>query len=75
MRWLLVFAVVALADVLWTKYILAASERRAGAAALYSTGIVLAAAYTTLAYVDDPRYLVPAALGAFLGTYWTVKRG
>jgi hypothetical protein len=75
MKGLAVFAAVAVADVLWTLYILATSERRAALAAWCSTGIVLAAAFTTLAYVEDPRYLLPAGLGAWIGTYVTVRRG
>ena len=75
MKAALVFLAVALADVLWTRYILCASERRAVAAAVYSAGIVLVGGMTTLAYVDDPRYLVPAALGAIVGTWVTVRHG
>jgi hypothetical protein len=75
MKWLAVFLAVALADALWSRYILAASTRQAGIASLYSAGIVLVGGFTTLAYVDDPRYLLPAALGAVAGTYWAVRRG
>lgn len=74
MKALGVFLAVAVADWLWSRYILHAAARRAGAASLYSGGIVLVGGVTTLAYVADPRYLVPAAMGAVVGTYWAVKR-
>jgi hypothetical protein len=62
-------------DIMWARYIMAAADRRAGSAALYSGGIVLGGAAVTLAYVDSPWNLIPACLGAVAGTYWTVRRG
>jgi hypothetical protein len=70
-----VFLAVALADGLWTLYIVAAAARLPLPAALYSTGIVLTGAFVTLAYVRDRWYLLPAALGAFAGTYLSVLYG
>jgi hypothetical protein len=29
----------------------------------------------TLAYVDNAWNLIPACIGATVGTYWTVRRG
>jgi hypothetical protein len=75
MRHLLVFVAVALADALWTRYIVTASGHRPFAAANYSAGIILVGAFATLSYVDDPRYLVSACLGAWVGTWLTVRRG
>lgn len=71
----LAFLAMIAVDVLWAKYIMAASDRRALAAALYSCGIVLGGAVVTLAYVDNAWNLIPACIGATVGTYWTVKRG
>jgi hypothetical protein len=62
-------------DVMWARYIMAAADRRAGTAALYSCGIVLGGAVVTLAYVDSAWNLIPACIGATVGTYWTVRRG
>jgi hypothetical protein len=71
----LAFLAMIAVDIAWAKYIMAAADRRAGAAALYSGGIVLGGAITTLALVDSAWNLIPATLGAVAGTYWTVKRG
>lgn len=57
MKWIAVFLAVGVADWLWSKYIIAASAQRGGVAASYSAGIVLVGGLTTLAYVNDPRYL------------------
>jgi hypothetical protein len=75
MKPLLAFVAMIAVDMLWAKYIMAASDRRAFAAAAYSCGIVLGGAVVTLAYVDNPWNLIPACLGAMAGTYWCVRRG
>jgi hypothetical protein len=62
-------------DVMWARYIMAAADRRAWSAAIYSGGIVLGGAVVTLAYVDSAWNLIPASLGAIAGTYWTVRHG
>jgi hypothetical protein len=69
----LVFAAVALADGLWTRYIRAASDGRRWPAANYSAAIIAVGAFTTIAYIDDPRYLLPACLGAWAGTWFSVR--
>jgi hypothetical protein len=71
----LAFLAMIAVDICWAKYIMAAADRRAGAAALYSGGIVLGGAVVTLAYVDSAWNLIPASLGAIAGTYWTVRHG
>jgi hypothetical protein len=68
-----VFIAVLVADWLWTKYILAAGDRRPVAAAAYSAAIVLAGGVTTLAVVASPWYLLPASAGAFVGTWWAAR--
>ena len=70
-----VFLAVALTDSLWTSWIRAASSGEPFWAALYSALIVLVGAYVTMAYVRDRIYILPAILGAFVGTYLSVLRG
>jgi hypothetical protein len=67
------FLSVMIADILWTRFIIAASERRAIPAASYSAAIVLAGGVTTLAVVASPWYLLPASAGAFVGTWWAAR--
>jgi hypothetical protein len=72
---LLAFVTMIGVDMLWAAYIMAASDRHAARAALYSGGIVLGGAVVTLLYVESAWNLIPATLGAVAGTYWTVRRG
>lgn len=74
MLYLLVFVSTLLADVAWTKYMLAVAEKRATRAALWSAAIVLFGAFNIVSYVGNHWALIPAALGAFAGTWLTVRR-
>jgi hypothetical protein len=71
-RALAVFLAVAVSDWLWTKYIVTASTGLAFLAASYAAGIVVVGAFVTLAYVRDRIHIIPAVLGAFVGTYLSV---
>lgn len=66
---------VALADSLWAFYIQAVGAGRPALSGAYSAAIVLCGAFVTLALVRDRRYLVSAVLGAFGGTYLSVRYG
>lgn len=72
---LLAFLAMIAVDIAWAKYVLAASDRRAEHAALWSGAIVLGGAVTTLALVASPWNVVPSCMGAVVGTWWTVRRG
>jgi hypothetical protein len=41
-------------------------------AATYAAGIVVVSAFVTLAYVRDRIYIIPAVVGAWVGTYLSV---
>ncbi len=73
MTFILVMAAVALADVFWTLYFIATEQRKAVAAAAWSASIVLLSAYTVTEYVHDRKLVIAAVLGAFIGTYATVR--
>lgn len=70
----LVFFSVAIADVIWARYIQSCAEKRQWAAAGLAALVVLVGSVFTLALMDDPRYVLPAAAGAFVGTFWATKR-
>lgn len=72
-RHLGVLLAVALADAVWALYIRSVSGRRPLLAGAASVVILLCGAAVTIAYVHDPRYMASAALGAFLGTWLTVR--
>jgi hypothetical protein len=71
-RAIAVFLAVAVSDAMWTHYIIHASTGQSFAAASYAAGIVIASAFVTLAFVRDRIYIIPAVLGAFVGTFLSV---
>lgn len=71
---LLVFASVTAGDWVWARYAIAVQGRHALKASAMAVGIILVGAVSTVAYVEDHRMVVPAVLGAFVGTYFTVRR-
>lgn len=70
---LLVFLATAIADVCWARYTSHAAAGRRWAAALWGVGIYLAGAFTVVEYTADHWMVVPAVLGAFVGTAVGVK--
>lgn len=74
MIYLLVFVSTLLADIAWTRYTLAVGARAAVKAGIWSTLIILFGAFNITTYVTDRRAIIPAALGAFIGTWWAVGR-
>lgn len=69
----LVFIAVAIVDAFWTRYFQSTTEKQAVKAGYYSALIILFSAFTTRAYVHDGWMTIPAALGAFVGTWATVR--
>lgn len=73
MNWVGVAVAMAVVDWAWARYAIALADRRALAGAVWAVMILLPSAFTITSYVHDPRMLAPAALGAFVGTYVSVK--
>ena len=70
---ILVFFAVAIVDSFWTRYFQSTTEKHAVKAGVYSALIILFSAFTTRSYVQDGWMAIPAALGAYVGTWLTVK--
>jgi hypothetical protein len=70
---IIVFFGVAIVDFFWTRYFQATAEKKATQAGIFSSCIILFGAITTRAYVHDGWLIIPAALGAYVGTFLTVK--
>ena len=68
-----VFVAMIAVDIIWTAYIKTIAQGEASAAAFWSLLVMLVGAYVTIQYVHDPLMLVPAGLGAAVGTYVAVK--
>ena len=77
MNWIMfigVFLAMMITDIMWAKYTLAVAFLNPFLAGIYSAVIILMGAVTVVAYVEDRYMLIPAMLGAFVGTYYTIKR-
>jgi hypothetical protein len=70
----LVFLAVVIVDIAWSKYIQRVSDGHRWQAASWASGLYALGAYVVTQYVDDTRMIVPAVLGAFVGTYLGSKR-
>lgn len=68
-----VFLSVFLLDFVWAKYTYAMTEKRALGAGTYSAAIIVLSGTAAVGYVHNPWMLIPAALGAFVGTFVAVK--
>ena len=73
-KFLLVFIATGVGDMFWTFYIRRTSEGKALQASLFSAAIMIAGGIVIITYVENKWYLIPATLGAFVGTYFTVKK-
>jgi uncharacterized membrane protein YfcA len=68
-----VFAVYVLFDILYALYVMLVGRKKAFAASLVSSALYSLGAYGVMTYLENPWYLAPLALGAFVGTYLAVR--
>lgn len=68
----LTFILTLLADVCWTQYNMRSAEKRAHPAAFWSALIVAVGGLNVLLYTTSHWLLIPAILGAYLGTWVTI---
>jgi len=69
-----VFVNTAVGDWVWARYGMAVADRRAAVASVFAILIILVGAAAVLAYTENHWMLIPAALGAGAGTYFTIRR-
>ena len=68
-----VFAVYVVFDILYAVYVILVGRNQAFRAALVSAALYSIGAYGVMTYLENPWYLIPLALGAFVGTYAAVR--
>lgn len=68
-----VFIASGILDVTWARYTLMIAAKQAGSAAFWAVLITLLGAVNIVAIATDGWYTVPAALGAGIGTYFTIR--
>ncbi len=72
---LLVFLATVFVDWLWGVYILHTSKRNVWRSSIYATLIAIIGPLLTLTYIKNKYAIVAMALGAFVGTFISVKFG
>lgn len=68
-----VFVVNFALDIVWAKYTMNIQARNPHWAGLWAVGIIAFSGGSVLLYTSQPLLLLPAALGAYVGTVWTVQ--
>ena len=74
LRWLVMFAATAAADVCWARYVGHVSKGSRWLAATWASWLYLLGAVAVVGYTENHWLFVPAVLGAFVGTAVGVKR-
>lgn len=73
LRGVAVFAAMVAVDYAWARYTVRMVEKKVVGAANWSVAIVGLGAFTTINYVNDKTMLIPAVLGAWVGTALAIK--
>lgn len=71
---LFVFVAVAVSDVFWVRTVTNVSAGHRWRSGVWSTFLYAAQTVGVISYTKDHRMIVPALLGAFVGTALGVKR-
>lgn len=61
-------------DVAWARYTASVALQKRTEASFMASFIILLTGTVTISYTTDMWMLIPAALGAFVGTYVTVRK-
>lgn len=72
LSFLIVFLAAFVTDICWAFYVNRVKEGKALSSGIWAVFLFLTGSVATTAYVTNPWYLVPAAVGAFAGTVITV---
>lgn len=72
-QFILVMLALIVADVCWTMYFTETANKNPVKAGIWSALIMLSGSFATVSFVNDKRFIIAAMLGAFIGTYATIK--
>ena len=72
MTYLLAFGGMAVLDFIWGQYTVVIIKKEAHRASFLALGIFFLNALVTVGYTEDHWIIMPAAAGAYLGTYLSV---
>ena len=68
-----VFVAMAITDLIWALYIRRVGQGKAAQAGLAASLLLVVGAFVITSYVENHWYLLPAAIGSFLGTFAATK--
>jgi hypothetical protein len=68
-----IFFVYVFFDILYALYVICVSRRQAMASSAISAVLYSLGAYGVRSYLQNPLYVIPLGVGAFVGTYIAVK--
>lgn len=71
-QWLAIFSLNVFLDVIWAQYTIQTNRLNKVAASNWAVGIIVVGGFSILMYVNNPWCLIPAAAGAWIGTYITI---
>jgi hypothetical protein len=60
-------------DICWTMFMIEVDKRKSVMSGIWAMGILLCGAFVTTEYVTDHRYIIPALIGSFIGTWGSVE--
>lgn len=69
----MVIAFVICTDACWAMYIITTGEKKALASSIWAVLIYFLSAQTIFMYMEDHSFMWAALIGAFIGTYVTIK--
>jgi hypothetical protein len=70
-----VFIAITVLDIVWALYIQAVADKHAIKAGILSMVLIAIGGFSTIAYVHNIWLILPELLGAFCGTYLTIRFG
>lgn len=73
-EWLVVFTVTVIADFVWAEWARAIAYKRAHVAGIWGAGTIVCSAVMAIAVTHDPWLTLPGALGAYVGTFISVRK-
>jgi hypothetical protein len=74
LQFVAVFLSLVVVDFAWAHYITKIAEKNAMLASLWSSAIMLFGSVAVVGYTHNIKLLPAAVIGAFVGTYLSVKR-
>ena len=70
---IIIAAVTFVIDILWAVYISEVAKNKPLSSAIAGSFLYMLGTLVTIAYVSNPWMILPAVIGGFFGTYFTVK--